>query len=353
MTGSYFRGDAIPVLSPEDEARFDTVVYTYYEQLNGYQYLESPRLIGYWLSTGSYLDTIGEVLDPDLKMIVQHPQREFKLLALTDKHEEALNGIFEALGEGVSIATERLTSISIRRKGSDRILRVADLVDDTDGNRRSRILAALRDPAQYNNRDHVDIIIALGMAKEGFDWICASMRSPSAIATASPKSCRLSVASPAMPPAKAAPASPISSPSLWLQQSDVVEAVNDTLKAIAASLLMEQVLAPKFDFTPRNAGPQDGFEYDGGYQEGRTNVGVDETNGRIHVEIGGLKWMGPEAARICREDLNDVIAAVVQDKETISKRPLRPRKHDPAGNYPGPRREDCPREIPRPERRRR
>jgi len=43
-------------------------------------------------------------------------------------------------------------------------------------------------------------------------------------------------------------------------QSDVVEAVNDTLKAIAASLL-EQVLAPKFDFTPKNAGPQAGYDY--------------------------------------------------------------------------------------------
>ncbi len=40
MTGSYFRGDAAAILSPEDEARFATVTYTYYEQLNGYQYLE-------------------------------------------------------------------------------------------------------------------------------------------------------------------------------------------------------------------------------------------------------------------------------------------------------------------------
>jgi superfamily II DNA or RNA helicase len=36
MTGSYFRGDAVPILLPENEARFETVTYTYYEQLNGY-----------------------------------------------------------------------------------------------------------------------------------------------------------------------------------------------------------------------------------------------------------------------------------------------------------------------------
>ncbi|MEQ8958392.1 MAG: DEAD/DEAH box helicase family protein, partial [Coleofasciculus sp. C2-GNP5-27] len=47
MTGSYFRGDAEAVLHPDDEARFDTVTYTYYEQLNGYQYLKQLD-IGYY-----------------------------------------------------------------------------------------------------------------------------------------------------------------------------------------------------------------------------------------------------------------------------------------------------------------
>lgn len=46
MTGSYFRGDNIPVLLPEDEAKFTKVTYTYYEQLNGYEYLKSLG-IGY------------------------------------------------------------------------------------------------------------------------------------------------------------------------------------------------------------------------------------------------------------------------------------------------------------------
>jgi hypothetical protein len=48
----------------------------------------------------------------------------------------------------------------------------------------------------------------------------------------------------------------------------VTEAVNDTLKAVAASLLMEQVLAPRFEFKPKNSqsGPVPGFDYcEGGY----------------------------------------------------------------------------------------
>nr|WP_243470431.1 hypothetical protein [Halomonas lionensis] len=44
------------------------------------------------------------------------------------------------------------------------------MVDD-DSTKRERVSSALKDPAQKHNRDHVDIIIALGMAKEGFDWI--------------------------------------------------------------------------------------------------------------------------------------------------------------------------------------
>ena len=34
------------------------------------------------------------------------------------------------------------------------------------------------------------------------------------------------------------------------EQAAVAEAVNDMLKAISASLLMEQVLAPRYEFTP-------------------------------------------------------------------------------------------------------
>ena len=63
MTGSYFRGDAVAVLSPEDEAKFETVTYTYYEQLNGYEHLKSLD-IGYYFYSGSYLDAIMKVLDP-------------------------------------------------------------------------------------------------------------------------------------------------------------------------------------------------------------------------------------------------------------------------------------------------
>nr|WP_243470432.1 hypothetical protein [Halomonas lionensis] len=95
------------------------------------------------------------------------------------------------------------------------------------------------------------------------------------------------------------------------------------MKAIAASLLMEQVLAPRFEFKPKNptSGPQEGFDYgDEGYNPGKCNVGVNEETGKYHIEIKGLaEPKSEEAARICQEDLNEVITGFVQDKTTIER----------------------------------
>ena len=78
MTGSYFRGDAVMVLDPEDEARFTSVSYTYYEQLNGYKYLKSLG-IGYHFYSGRYTKSIGEVLNPTLKTIIHIPHIMIKV----------------------------------------------------------------------------------------------------------------------------------------------------------------------------------------------------------------------------------------------------------------------------------
>src|SRR5260370_1628317 len=72
MTGSYFRGDAEAVLAPQDEAKFDSVTYTYYEQLNGYEYLKQLD-IEYFFYSGSYVHDILPLLDPREKTRVHIP----------------------------------------------------------------------------------------------------------------------------------------------------------------------------------------------------------------------------------------------------------------------------------------
>ena len=96
MTGSYFRGDAVPVLAPHDEAKFDTVTYTYYEQLNGYEYLKQLD-IGYFFYSGSYVDDILKVLDPTEKTIVHIPSVTSRE-STKDKIKE-VEHIIEELGD--------------------------------------------------------------------------------------------------------------------------------------------------------------------------------------------------------------------------------------------------------------
>src|SRR3546814_14874831 len=95
MTGSYFRGDAEAVLSPGDEAKFDSVTYTYYEKLNGYEWLK--RLdIGYFFYSGAYADDILAVLDPDEKNTIPIPSVNSR--ESTKDKIKAVNHILDALG---------------------------------------------------------------------------------------------------------------------------------------------------------------------------------------------------------------------------------------------------------------
>ncbi|MCZ8124478.1 MAG: DEAD/DEAH box helicase [Magnetospirillum sp.] len=317
MTGSYFRGDAEAVLAPQDEAKFETVTYTYYEQLNGYEHLKKLD-IGYFFYSGAYSDDILKVLDPTEKTIVHIPSVNSRE-STKDKHKE-VDHIIEALGtwEG----TDPVTGFQLVRTSQDRLLRIADLVDDEPA-KRDRVSAALKDPAQKNNRDHVDIIIALGMAKEGFDWIWCEHALTVGYRSSLTEIVQIIGRATRDAPGKlrARFTNLIAEPDA--SEQAVTEAVNDTLKAIAASLLMEQVLAPRFEFKPKavDSGPTPGFDYgEGGYDASKCNVGFNEEHGKFEIEIKGLAApKSEEAARICKQDLNEVIAAFVQDKTAVER----------------------------------
>jgi len=315
MTGSYFRGDAVPVLAAEDEIKFQTVTYTYYEQLNGYEHLKQLDL-GYFFYSGRYTDAVDKVLDPDKKTIVHIPNVNSRE-SLGDKLRET-EEIMHSLG--VWKVEAPVTGFHLVERPNGRALRIADLVDPA---RQAKTIAALKDPAQKNNRDHVDIIIALGMAKEGFDWIwcehALTIGYRNSLTEIIQIIGRATRDAPGKP--KARFTNLIAEPDA--AEDTVVDAVNDTLKAIAASLLMEQVLAPRFNFTPRHNddGRLDGYDYgEGGYKPGGSNVGFDEETGQFHIEIKGLvEPESAEGARICQEDINEVITAFVQDPRTVER----------------------------------
>ncbi|WP_443643504.1 DEAD/DEAH box helicase [Candidatus Levibacter sp. Uisw_134_01] len=317
MTGSYFRGDAEAVLHPDDEAKFETVTYTYYEQLNGYEYLKHLD-IGYYFYSGNYVDDLLKVLNSKEKTIIHIPNVNAKD-STKDKYKE-VDHILNELGEWQE--ADPKTGFHLIKTEDNRVIKVADLVDD-DKVKRDKVSEALRDPACNDNKDHVDIIIALGMAKEGFDWIwCehaltigyrASLTEVVQIIGRSTRDAKGKT--------DAKFTNLISEPDA--SQGAVTDAVNDTLKAIAASLLMEQVLAPKFDFRPKNKDntPTEGFDYgEGGFDPNANNIGFNEGTGQIQLEIDGLaEPKSAEALRIIDQDINEVIAAYVQDPRTVEQ----------------------------------
>ena len=317
MTGSYFRGDAEAVLAPQDEAKFESVTYTYYEQLNGYQYLKQLD-IGYFFYSGSYVDDILNVLDPTEKTIIHIPNVNSRE-STRDKMRE-VEHIIEALGEWDGI--DEATGFQKVKIPGGRVLRIADVVDD-DSNRRDRVTTALKDPAQKNNRDYVDIIIALGMAKEGFDWIWCEHALTVGYRASLTEVVQIIGRATRDAPGKARTrfTNLIAEPDA--SEQAVTEAVNDTLKAIAASLLMEQVLAPRFEFKPKRpeSGPTEGFDYGAeGYDPNKSNVGFNSETGQIQIEIKGLaEPKSEQATRICKEDLNEVIATFIQDKTALER----------------------------------
>lgn len=245
MTGSYFRGDTVPILLPEDEAMFGKVTYTYYEQLNGYRYLKSLG-IGYHFYQGRYIDAVKEVLDTDRKTIIHIPNVN-SAESTTDKYGE-VDAIVDVIGE-VQRQDAETGLIHVRRKDG-RFIKVANLVED-ELTHRSRVMDFLRTVEDHGD---VDIIIALGMAKEGFDWpwcehvlTIGYRRSMTEVVQIIGRATRDA-------PGKthAQFTNLIAQPDA--EDEDVKNAVNNMLKAITVSLLMEQVMAPTFQFRPRQPG---------------------------------------------------------------------------------------------------
>jgi hypothetical protein len=285
MTGSYFRGDSQPVLLPEDEAKFTGVTYNYYEQLNGYEHLKSLG-IGYHFYQGRYMTAIGEVLDTNQKTILHIPHVRTGE-STKDKHGE-VGAILDLIGDVMS-ADPETGVLNVKRKSDGKMIKVADLVDD-DEQRRSRVIGYLR---KLEKPEDMDLIIALGMAKEGFDWkfcehaLTVGYRgSLTEVIQIIGRCTRDSVGKKhaqftnliAQPDAK---------------QPDVALSVNNMLKAITCSLLMEQVLAPVIKFKPK----QDG---------------EDTPKGEIRIK--GLKGATTDRVKkIIEQDINDLKAAILGD----------------------------------------
>jgi len=311
MTGSYFRGDTTPVLSPEDEARFTRVSYTYYEQLSGYRDLKTLG-IGYHFYRGRYVDAINEILDPTLKTIVHIPHVRSSE-STTDKYDE-VDRILDHLGD--VIGKDPVTGFDLVRRADGKVIKVADLVNDDLG--REKVMLALRD---IKGRDDVDIIIALGMAKEGFDWIWCEHALTVGYRGSLTEVIQIIGRSTRDAPGKshAQFTNLIAEPDASAER--VTDAVNNMLKAIACSLLMEQVLAPNFKFKTR----ADADALDGSRRESDIVYTGDDN---IIAIRGFAEPSTARARQILESDLNDLSAAIFQD-EAVLRAAMNPDEYAP------------------------
>ena len=295
MTGSYFRGDGIPVLRAEDEARFYPVTYNYYEQLNGYKFLKN-LVLGYHFYHGSYLDHLAEVLDTTKKTIIHIPSVNSRASTGLSKYTET-SEIIKIIGE--IVFKDYNNGIYTVKTADGRMLKVADLVEDSS-KERNLVQGYLQ---KMKKRDDMDIIIALGTAKEGFDWqwcemcltigVRGSLTEVIQIIGRCTRDCEGKdtarfVNMIAMPDA---------------EQADVKVAVNDFLKAITASLLMEQVMAPSWNFKTYMDEDEDD----------------DSGNTANTVVIEGLKPLSSAKARQIVEQQLDDLKADVLNNEMIVK----------------------------------
>ena len=286
MTGSYFRGDTIAILLPEDEEKFVKVTYNYYEQLNGYTYLKSLG-IGYNFYQGKYTTAIGEVLDTDKKTILHIPNVNSGESS-KDKYNE-VDSIIDSIGT-VESQDPQTGVIYVKRHTDGKILKVADLVDDNPV-ARDKIVNYLRG---IQSVDDMDLIIALNMAKEGFDWpycehalTVAYRGSLTEIIQIIGRCTRDSENK-----THAQFTNLVAQPDATDEQVKV--SVNNMLKAITASLLMEQVLAPSFKF--------------------KTKISDEDKPEPGTIHIRGLKEPSSRRVKdILESDLDDLKATILQD----------------------------------------
>ncbi len=290
MTGSYFRGDGIAVLLPEDEAKFEKVTYDYYDQLNGYRYLKSLG-IGFHFYQGKYTSAIGEILDTDKKTLIHIPSVNSRE-STGDKYNE-FYAILDAIGD--SLGEDKETGITKVRRADGKIIKVANLVDD-EPKHREKTIGYLR---RMKSIDDVDVIVALGMAKEGFDWPFCEVAltvgyrgSLTEVVQIIGRCTRDSFNKD-----HAQFTNLVAQPDA--EDEEVAVAVNDMLKAISCSLLMEQVLAPSYKFNAKV--PID-----------------DEKDEPGTIKIKGFKNPSTERTKqIVENDLKDLTAKILQNSDCI------------------------------------
>ncbi|QCE34326.1 DEAD/DEAH box helicase [Acetobacteraceae bacterium] len=310
MTGSFFRGDGEAVLHPEDEAKFSPVSYSYYQQLQSYKYLRDLDLGYYFYETGNWMAPLPEVIDVTKKTIIHIPNVNSSEAGMTTKYQQ-VDEILTVFGE--YLGTDSQTGfLLVKPKNPElfpegKLLKIVDLVDDNLP-ARDQLMKSLRSDKIKTDRDYIDVIIALGMAKEGFDWIWAEQAITIGYRNSLTEIVQIigRVTRDAKGKSKAKFINIVAEP--YSGQEDAANVVNELLKAVSVSMLMEQALVPKLTFKQKEKdSPKSGLE-------------VNPETGDITVHVAEIKMPETEeGARIIQEDLDLLETSLLNNPRTMIK----------------------------------
>ena len=249
------------------------------------KYLKSFAM-SYKFYRGRYIDALEELKDEfiDKKTIIHIPNVNSGE-STKDKYGE-VDQILDVLGTYLQKDERGITYIKTK---TGRILKVADLVTE-DG--REKVAGYL---AQMDKVEDLDMIIALGMAKEGFDWPFAEYALTIGYRSSLTEVVQIigRVTRDSFNKTEAMFTNLIAEPDA--DNEEVQYAVNNIMKAITASLLMESVLSPVIKFKPKD----------------QPNPNIDKPV----ISIRGLPRISTERVKkIIEQDLVEIKASILQDE---------------------------------------
>ena len=166
-TACFFRGDRLSLLTPKMRDKFVPFSLPYDEYMESMQYLKSFSF-DFLLCGPDYLKAVSEVIKDKHKDIIYIPH-PISRHSMGDKYAEAEQIIecYREIHKGKRIDSDGLTVLR-KKLGEFKIL---NLVDEDRRKKKKDYVCKLQ--SQEATRDDLDAIIALGMFKEGANWIWA------------------------------------------------------------------------------------------------------------------------------------------------------------------------------------
>ena len=320
MTGSYFRGDRANILPRDIEEQFTRVTYSYYEQLASNKHLKRLEIReAFYIK--DFFTVLHEALNVELKTIVHIPSVN-SAASTKDKLKE-VGRVIETVGEIVGDgAAPGIYLVESRATG--RLLNVVDLVSDDRS--RQKTLESLRDPDVLST---IDIIIALNLAKEGFDWPACEHALTIGYRGSLTEVIQIIGRATRDHEGKTTARFTQLVAKPTADMSDVVEAVNDMLKSVACALLMEMAYAKPLRFSTKCSSENKGDDKgeatkteDGASETAKPTASTVETVNPLEgiqttvLGVAGLRNTGSNrVGPIIANDMLELQASILRNEE--------------------------------------